>query len=50
MTDLERYEKAMSNLSAKQLLNLPQEVKEVLKRTTDLKIKAEMLEKISENN
>lgn len=50
MKDLERYKKAMEKITAVQLLELPEDVKNVLKSTTDLKTKAKMLEKISELN
>lgn len=49
MTDLERYEKALKEIGTAQLLSLPEQVKEVLKSTKDLKVKTEMLEKIAKN-
>lgn len=49
MTDLERYEKALKDIGIVRLLELPEQVKEVLKSTTNLKIKADMLEEIAKN-
>lgn len=44
---LKRYEKVMNKIKMANLLGLPDEVKEVLKNTTDLKTKVLMLEEIS---
>lgn len=44
---LKRYEAAMKKLNASNLLELPAEVKEILKNTTDLKTKVKMLEEIT---
>ena len=51
MKDLEtRYHEAIEKIGRRNLLELPKQVREVLKSTTDLKIKVEMLEKIANAN
>ena len=48
MTTAERYQAALKKIGgAAGLMNLPDQVKEVLKSTTDLQIKTEMLEMIA---
>lgn len=44
---LKRYEAVMKKLSTGDLLGLPENVKEILKNTKDLKTKVEMLEEIA---
>ena len=44
---LKRYEEVMRKLKKIDLLSLPEAVKEILKNTTDLKVKVEMLEEIA---
>lgn len=44
-----RYHDAIKKIGTEKLLNLPPQVKEVLKSTTDLEVKTEMLEMIAEN-
>lgn len=47
MTALEkRYEKALRDIGTATLLNLPGPIKKLLKKTTDLETKVELLEKI----
>lgn len=49
MTTLERYEKALKRIGgAKELLNLPEQVKEILINTQDLEAKTKMLELIAD--
>lgn len=49
MTILEtRYSKAIKKIGTANLLSLPKQVKEILKNTSDLKTKVEILEKIAE--
>lgn len=42
-----RYHEAIKKIGTLELLNLPEHVKDVLKNTTDLKTKTEMLEEIA---
>ena len=44
----ERYKAVLKRLPASILLNLPEELKEVLKKTADLKRKVELLEAIAD--
>ena len=44
---LKRYEEAMNKLRKYDLTTLPDDVKEVLKNTTDLKTKVKILEEIA---
>ena len=44
---LKRYEEVMKKLNNCDLTTLPDEVKEVLKNTTDLETKVKMLEEIA---
>ena len=46
---LKRYEEAMKKLRKYDLTTLPDEVKEVLKNTTDLETKVKMLEEIAKS-
>ena len=46
---LKRYQEALNKLGTGGIMNLPEQVKEVLKSTTDLKVKTEMLEMIAKN-
>lgn len=50
MTKLEiRYQNAIRNIGGEvELLNLPKQIKDVLKSTTDLQTKVKMLEEIAE--
>ena len=48
MTLEERYQAAIMKISALGLLDLPKDVKTVLKKTTDLETKTKMLEMIAE--
>lgn len=49
MTDMmQRYEAVIKRLGRADLLDLPDEVKDVLKSTTDLETKVKMLEMIAE--
>ena len=49
MTLVQRWSKAIENIGgAAELLNLPEQVREVLKNTTDLETKVKMLELIAE--
>ena len=43
---LQRYEAVMKRLNTGDLLGLPEEIKDILRNTTDLKIKVEILEEI----
>lgn len=46
----ERYSKAIKKIGGpSEMLNLPNQVKEILKNTKDLKTKVEMLELIAKN-
>ena len=50
MTTIERYKAAIDRIGgAAGLLSLPDEVKRILKGTTDLETKTQMLECIAEN-
>ena len=49
MTILEsRYQNAIEKIGVFRLQSLPKQVKEVLKKTTDLEVKVEMLEEIAQ--
>lgn len=48
MKNLEaRYQNAIKKIGHKRLLDLPQQVKDILKKTNDLKSKVELLEEIA---
>lgn len=50
MTALEkRYQVAIDKIGHARLLNLPEQIKELLKNTKDLKTKTELLEEIAKN-
>ena len=50
MTTLEkRYQAAIAKIGHTRLLNLPEQIKELLKNAKDLKTKTELLEEIAKN-
>jgi hypothetical protein len=50
MTTLEkRYQVSIDKIGHARLLNLPEQIKELLKNTKDLKTKTELLEEIAKN-
>lgn len=48
-SDLKRWERAVKKIGTQRMLNLPEQIKEVLKNTRDLKTKADILEKIADS-
>lgn len=46
---LKRYKEAVNKIGCDGLLNLPEQIKELLKSTRDLKTKTELLEEMAKN-